>query len=605
MSAEDRVHRADFGRRLGPARADPANAASTSTPEDRAEDGQIRAETTAEPLTETRRGRRAQAVEAERAEGKPSRPSRRRRRGWRSPLTRRILTINVIALMIPVLGLLHLDQYRQSLISAELDSLRIKGHAFSLSLGRTAVAASAAGDERLLPDAARSLMSVLLEDSGVRARIFARDGELLADSFYLVVQGGLVQVVELPELDEGHMAEIGRLYDDIISWLPGKHDLPLYNEARLQHASHYQEVAQALAGATPGMVRADRQGRLVLSVAIPVQRYRRVLGALMLSKDGADVDAAVDARRVDILMVCGFALAVTILLSLYLAGTIARPIRRLAEAADMVRFGKDREFEIPDFRRRGDEIGDLSGALRDMTEALRDRLDAIEGFAADVAHEIKNPLTSLRSAVETVARIEDPEQQRRLMSIILDDVQRLDRLISDISDASRLDAELSRARTQRLDLGGLLGALVQVHQATTGESGPLFSYENESLHGLFVQGIESRLAQVFRNLINNAVTFSPVGGRIVLRAWREGEEIIATIADDGPGLPEGKLEAIFDRFYTQRPETEKFGTHSGLGLSISKQIVEAHQGTIRAENRRDAGGQVIGALFIVHLPADL
>lgn len=532
------------------------------------------------------------------------RPPRRRPRGWRSPLTRRILTINVLVLLIPVLGLMHLDQYRDSLIAAEIDSLRIQARAFSLSLGSTAVVATQVGDERLLPEVTRNLMRVLLVDTGVRARIFARSGEILADSFVLGGPGGQVQIRALPPQSEVGLGLLRRLFNVAAHWLPGKDDFPLYREAQEQRAADYEEVTGALAGQSPGMVRADRQGRLVLSVAVPVQRYRQVLGALMLSKDGAVVDAAVDDRRRDILIVCGVALAVTVLLSFYLAGTIARPIRRLAQAADQVRSGKGRQFEIPDFSRRGDEIGDLSDSLRAMTDALWARLDAIEAFAADVAHEIKNPLTSLRSAVETVARVEDPEQQKKLMSIILDDVQRLDRLISDISDASRLDAELSRAETDTVEVGDLLRALVAVQEAGEREDGPRFRLDVLDHQDLAVPGIEGRLGQVFRNLISNAVTFSPPGGTIRLSAQRQGGDVVVTITDEGPGIPEGKLEAVFQRFYTERPAGEKFGTHSGLGLSISKQIVEAHGGSIRAENRRDDNGRVCGARFVVRLPAE-
>ena len=528
----------------------------------------------------------------------------RRRRRWRSPLTRRILTINVLVLLIPVLGLLHLDQYRHSLIAAELDALRIQGRAFSLSLGSTAVVATQVGDEELLPEVTRNLMRVLLVDTGVRARIFARSGVLLADSFVLGGPGGQVQVQALPPAEKGGLSLLGQLYEMALKWVPGKDDFPLYREARVQKAAHYTEVAGALAGDSPGMVRADRQGRLVLSIAVPVQRYRQVLGALMLSKDGADVNAAVDDRRRDILIVCGVAFAVTVLLSFYLAGTIARPIRRLAQAADLVRYGKGRQFEIPDFRRRGDEIGDLSSALRAMTEALWNRMDAIEAFAADVAHEIKNPLTSLRSAVETVARVEDPEQQRRLVSIILDDVHRLDRLISDISDASRLDAELSRAETEPVDVGEMLRAIISLHEAVESREAPRFALELLEHQDLQVAGLEGRLGQVFRNLIANAVTFSPPRGRIRLSAQRQGGDIKVSICDDGPGIPDGKLEAVFERFYSERPAGEKFGTHSGLGLSISKQIIEAHGGTIRAENRRDPDGGVIGACFVVTLPGE-
>jgi two-component system, OmpR family, sensor histidine kinase ChvG len=533
-----------------------------------------------------------------------SRPQRRRPRGWRSPLTRRILTINVMVLLIPVLGLMHLDQYRDSLIAAEIDSLRIQARAFSLSLGSTAVVATQVGDEQLLPEVTRNLMRVLLVDTGVRARIFARSGEILADSFELGGPGGQVQIRALPPQREGGLGLLRRLLNFAIQWMPGKDNFPLYRESAAQKADDYEEVQGALAGHSPGMVRLDRQGRLVLSVAVPVQRYRQVLGALMLSKDGAVVDAAVDDRRRDILIVCGVAFAVTVLLSLYLAGTIARPIRRLAQAADQVRSAKGRQFEIPDFSRRGDEIGDLSDSLRAMTDALWTRLDAIEAFAADVAHEIKNPLTSLRSAVETVARVEDPEQQKRLMSIILDDVQRLDRLISDISDASRLDAELSRAEVEPVDIGELLRALVAVQEAGERADAPRFRLEVLDHQDLSVPGIEGRLGQVFRNLISNAVTFSPPGGTIRLSAQRQGGDVVVAISDQGPGIPEGKLEAVFQRFYTERPAGEKFGTHSGLGLSISKQVVDAHGGSIRAENRRDESGRICGACFVVRLPAE-
>jgi len=538
------------------------------------------------------------------AEAAAARSARRRPRGWRSPLTRRILTINVLVLLIPVLGLMHLDQYRDSLIAAEIDALRIQGRAFSLSLGSTAVVATQVGDERLLPEVTRNLMRVLLVDTGVRARIFSRSGEILADSFVLGGPGGQVQIQSLPPEGDRGFDLLRRLLDLATKWVPGKDKFPLYSEAREQKAQDYSEVMGALAGQSPGMVRVDRQGRLVLSVAVPVQRYRQVLGALMLSKDGVDVNAAVDDRRRDILIVCGVAFGVTVLLSFYLAGTIARPIRRLALAADRVRYGKGRQFEIPDFTRRGDEIGDLSDSLRAMTDALWARLDAIEAFAADVAHEIKNPLTSLRSAVETVARIEDPEQQKRLMSIILDDVQRLDRLISDISDASRLDAELSRAEMENVEVGALLDALVSVQEVVEKEGAPRFVLDVLDHQDLSVPGIEGRLSQVFRNLISNAVTFSPPRGVIRLSCQRQGNEVVVAVTDEGPGIPEGKLEAVFQRFYTERPAAEKFGTHSGLGLSISMQIVEAHGGTIKAENLKGPAGEVRGACFVVRLPAE-
>ena len=531
---------------------------------------------------------RADHRKASEAKDQGTRSTRAMRRRWRSPLTRRILALNVLTLVIPIIGLLHLDQYRQSLIHAAHDALRTQGRAFSTSLGSTAAITSQEGEERLLPDITRSLMRVLFSGTGIRARIFAPSGELIADSFLLGGASGQVQVVELPPPDDG--SPLG--------------DLPRYREAAVQRATDYEEVQQALLGDTPGLVRRAEDGRLVISVAVPVQRYRQVLGALLLTRDGAEIAAEVRDRRRDIILIFGVALAVTVLLSLYLASTIGRPIRRLAHSAELVRYGKGRKFEIPDFSHRNDEIGDLSGALREMTEALWARLDAIEGFAADVAHEIKNPLTSLRSAVETVARVEDPEQQRKLMSIILDDVQRMDRLISDISDASRLDAELSRAEGETVQVGRLLEALVEVHKATVGEEGPRFELAISDRRPLAVTGLENRLGQVFRNLISNAISFSPKDGAIRLEAQREPGGILITVSDDGPGMPPDKLENIFDRFYSERPSGEKFGMHSGLGLPISRQIVEAHGGSIKAENRYDSQGRIVGARFLVRLPAD-
>jgi len=325
---------------------------------------------------------------------------------------------------------------------------------------------------------------------------------------------------------------------------------------------------------------------------------------LMLSKDGSEVEAALRNVRLTVLAVFAGALVVTILLSLYLARTIARPLHRLAEAAERVRRTIGRGDErIPDFTGRRDEIGDLSGVLHEMTDALRLRMVAIEGFAADVSHEIKNPLTSLRSAVETASRVDDPQQQQKLMAIILEDVQRLDRLITDISDASRLDAELGRAEAAPVDVAQMLTALAEIRRtAEQGAEAPQLQVSIVGPGPFVVQGIESRLVQVFRNLIANAASFSPPGGRIAVTVDNNEDRVTVTVEDDGPGIPPAKLGAIFDRFYSERPSVEKFGTHSGLGLSISKRIIEAHGGGIHAENRHvtGVGG---GARLVVWLPS--
>jgi two-component system sensor histidine kinase ChvG len=377
-----------------------------------------------------------------------------------------------------------------------------------------------------------------------------------------------------------------------------------YQERTGGPAADYDEVVKALeAGEAGQMVRQSADQQKMLLVAVPVQFYKQVVGAILVSRDGRNIDARLFAVRGSILAMFGWVFGLTVLTSVYLAGTIGRPLRRLAEAAEVVRHSKSLTHEIPDMTHRADEIGELSGALREMTDSLRQRLHAIESFAADVAHEIKNPLTSLRSAVETVARVKDPEQQKRLMSIILDDVSRLDRLISDISDASRLDAELSRAETAPVKLAGVIRALAQVHNATDDPTAPRVEVSIADDDALMVNGIEGRLAQVLRNLIGNAISFSPPGGVIAVRGRRDGRQICIDVEDDGPGIPPGKETAIFERFYSERPAGEKFGTHSGLGLSISRQIVEAHHGSVGAANRVGPDGKARGARFTVRLPA--
>ncbi len=548
-----------------------------------------------------RRERPAPTLRAERTAPLP-RVRRRRRRT--SPLLRRILTLNVLALIIPIVGLLYLDQYRDSLITAELEALKTEGQLFAVALGETGVTAGDLGDEKLMPETARLTLRRMVEISKNRARLFALDGSLVADSLRLLAPEGPIVIVPLepPKPQSLFEALLNDIYDWVVEQLPASRRWPLYPDATQDRADIYPEVGRSLAGEVGRAVYEKSNGNVILHVAVPVQRYRQVMGALLMSSEGGAIDDAVRSVRFDILKVFGVALAITILLSLYLARTIAHPIRRLADIAERVRRGHGRQIDIPDFTRRRDEIGDLSGALRDMTAALWARMDAIERFAADVAHEIKNPLTSLRSAVETVARLEDAGQQKRLMAIILDDVERLNRLISDISDASRLDAELSRAEMGPVDIANMLRALADLHEATVGD-GPPLKIEIASLQSLVVHGIEGRLVQVWRNLISNAASFSPPGGSIRIAAARDGERVRVTVADDGPGIPAGKLTAIFDRFYSERPAGEKFGTHSGLGLSISKQIVEAHGGRIVAENRTAEDGRILGAIFTVTLPA--
>ncbi len=519
-----------------------------------------------------------------------------------SPLTRRILAVNVIALAIPIAGLLYLGPYRDNLIQAEMEALRTQGEIFAGALGEGAIKITVAGDEVLSIVPARHIIRRLSEPTKVRARLYLHDMQVAADSSQLGAAGTAVRVEDLPPPNTDSTSVVAPILDvmEQMTTLLGDQHIEVYSDALRQSGSALPEVEHALNGEIAGAVRQYKDGGLILSVALPVQRYYKVFGALNLSKDGTEIEAALRNVRSTILMVFAGALVVTVALSVYLASAIARPLNRLALAAERVRRNVALDnVNIPDMTGRGDEIGDLSGMLRDMTDALRLRMVGIERFAADVAHEIKNPLTSLRSAVETAARIKNPEQQQQLMTIIKEDVDRLDRLISDISDASRLDAELSRDEAEPVDLSNMLSMLSELHSSGA---------QTVAVHTIgdgpfMVSGSEGRLVQVFRNLITNAQSFSPEDSVIRLSVRRNGEVVEAAVEDDGPGIPEGKLNAIFDRFYSERPSAEKFGTHSGLGLSISKQIVEAHGGEIHAENRISGQAGICGARFTVILPA--
>jgi two-component system sensor histidine kinase ChvG len=550
-----------------------------------------------------------------------ARSAPRRRRGAFSPITRRILAINLLALLIVVAGLLYLDTYRGALIDAKIGALTIQGELIATALGESVVtgANDEGGAARIDPPAARQMLARLAASIATRVRLYDSDGALVADSRNLPGTGIAVHGATLPP-PLGPVAETAEaLYDWVIAKLPARDALPPYVETTEPHARDYPELDPVFAGATASALRDGGDMGVILNVAVPVQRFKEIQGALLLTVTTNDIEASVRRVRYAILQLFAAALVVTVLLSLYLASTIARPIRRLAEAADSVRRslgqGRHPDTAIPNLAERGDEIGDLSEALGAMTRALDERIVAIERFAADVAHEIKNPLSSLRSAVETASHIGDGARQRELLAIARDDVVRLDRLISDISEASRLDAELARAETGPLDIGAMLATLVDIHRATADGADDCrptltLTLDPDAAGDLVVEGVEGRIAQVFENIIANARSFSAPGGVIAIAARRtagdlgDGRGIIeVTVEDHGPGIPTGMLEAIFERFYTERPAGEKFGTHSGLGLSISRQIVEAHGGVIFAENRGDDADRPSGARFVVRLPA--
>ena len=550
-----------------------------------------------------------------------------------SSLTRRIVSLNIAGLLALVASILYLSQFRAGLIDARAQSLLVQAEIIAGAIAASATVETntitidpdrlqdlkpgetyGAPDEfsgldfPINPERVAPVLRRLISPTKTRARIYDRDGSLILDSRSLYGRGDVLRFelpppsVEKPGIPERTMIAIR-------TWL-NRGDLPLYRELGPENGNGYQEVAQSLNGQKGSMVRVNDRGEVIVSVAVPVQRFRAIHGALMLSTQGDDIDQMVTAERLAILKVGGVASAVMILLSLLLASTIAGPVRRLADSAERVRRRIRTRVEIPDFTGRRDEIGHLSGALRDMTDALYNRIEAIEMFAADVAHELKNPLTSLRSAVETLPLARNDSSRARLLAVIEHDVKRLDRLISDISDASRLDAELQRQDMAPVDLRRLLTALASVANETRRSNNIAVElrFEGRGQRDTFsVPGHDSRLGQVVSNLLSNAQSFSEAGSKVRITCRRHRSDIEIVVDDDGPGIREDALSRIFERFYTDRPH-QGFGQNSGLGLSISKQIVEAHGGKIWAENRAGPAGSngegtVAGARFVVHLPA--
>ncbi|MEJ2517854.1 MAG: sensor histidine kinase [Methyloceanibacter sp.] len=555
-----------------------------------------------------------------------------------SSLTRRIVVLNLIGLAILVAGILYLNDLRAALIGAEVQSLQTQGEIISRAIAASAGVDAGQSDvdpetilEREMGDAAFSesdampnalgftidperaapILRPLVKPTGSRARIYDRDGALILDSDTFYSRGEVLRY-DLPPPETSEPDALTTFWNVVANQFQPV-DLPLYTEIGTVNGKAYPEVEAALTGTSVPIVRKNEKGEIVVSVAVPVERMRSVLGVLLFSTRGGDIDKVVAAERWRIFRVALFAAAVTIVLSLILANTIAGPMQRLAIAAERVRHSVKARAEIPDFTDRSDEIGHLSGALRDMTDALYNRIDAIESFAADVAHELKNPLTSLRSATETLPVVRDQESRMRLMDIIQHDVKRLDRLISDISDASRLDAELAREDSGPVDLDELLRATVSLYNDIHLDDLPEVSLEIERAPGTYpyrIIGHDSRLHQVMVNLIENAISFSPPRGRVTVTARRRGTNIEILIEDEGPGIPPENLERIFERFYTDRPH-ETFGQNSGLGLNISRQIIAAHGGRLYAENRPAPGAETGaantkrsgGARFVIRLSA--
>lgn len=506
-----------------------------------------------------------------------------RRRLWPqgSRLGRLIIALNFVGLAILIIGALTLNEMRRGLVNARIEGLMVQGEWIVHLIDQAATVGEP--EPALEAVDAAQVLQLLHVPRSQRVRLFDREGRLIADSYNVADQ---VDWKPLPPARK-----------------PGQNsDTPARNPGAERAAKALKaELDAALRGEQVKGRRVGEGGEQLVSVSLPIQHVRAVVGVLTL--EAGDVDEIIAAERAALIPFILIAIAVTTLSSFMIYALVARPVLRLARAADRVQQARARSISMPDLAARPDEIGDLTRSLEQMTDSLSERMDAIERFAADVAHEIRNPLTSIRSAVETLDLVGDGPARERLTGILKQDVGRLDRLVTDIANASRLDAELSRDEPRRIDLGRLIGDIVNVYSASTNPGGAgVRMLQAESDEALVVAGREGPLGQVFRNLIDNARSFSPPGGEVRVSLGKARGQTEVIVEDDGPGIPPDNLETVFERFYTSRPKGTAFGGNSGLGLSIARQIVEAHGGEIHAENRMGPAGEIVGARFIVHLP---
>ena len=537
---------------------------------------------------------------------RPRRRKRNRRRGprrslWTSRLTRNIFLSNLIGLIILVTGALAMNRFEAGLIDAKVDNLKSLASTITTVMGEQATGYG--GTAQLDVDGARQVLRGVNVQEGWRVRLHNKSGELVADTETLddtITIETLAPIIE----DRPERAKQDIWRENIRSWMNDKlHNLP-WRKARRNNLRRNlkTEVRTALDGERSYGPRFDDGDNLIVTVSIPVQRVQQVLGVVTV--ESSDVGSIVTAERQALAPIIALAFLAMFLTSLALTLFISLPMRRLARAAEIVTRSAKKRDAIPDLSRRNDEIGDLSLVLRDMTEGLYNRIDDIADFAADVAHEIKNPLTSLRSASDTLRVAKTKAQREKLIDIIQQDVSRMDRLISDISKASKVDANLARETAKTLDVGEIAQNIVEFYQQTRSKDGP--SVTNASKidpeKPIYIRAYETPFAQVLRNLIDNALTFSPETGTVAVTAKREDKRVVFIVDDEGPGIPKDNLETVFERFYTQRPKGASFGSHSGLGLAICRQIITAHRGKIHAENRLDADGEILGARFIVDVP---
>jgi two-component system, OmpR family, sensor histidine kinase ChvG len=496
----------------------------------------------------------------------------------RLTLRQRILAVNIFAVAIFAGSIFYLDGFRSRLTQARLDQAQSEAVMLAHMLPSIA------------PGQRQAILVRIGQDSGTRLRVYRRDGAKIGDSWFRATPTYTLR----DPADEPWYRGVARALDNGFDAIVGARRPPDYVPPARDVLAVWPEAQRALAGgAAATELRRAPDGTPYVSSAMRIEND----GVLLLTVNARDVRRVVRAERFSLAVILFATLAFSVLLSRFLARTIANPLRRLALAANRVKLGRAREVDVPLLPARRDEIGLLARALHDMTESLRQRIDATEAFAADVTHELKNPLASLRSAIDTLERVEEPDLRKQMLEVIRHDIQRLDRLVVDVAEASRLDAELSRARFEEVDLGALIESMLPMWEGRSAD-GAQVAFARPRAGSTVIQGEESRLARLIDNLVDNALSFSPPGGTVEVRASRVGEGVLLTVEDSGPGVPGEAREAIFNRFHSIRPEAD-FGRHSGLGLAIARAIVDGHGGRIEVEDRRD-GRQ--GARFVVTFP---
>lgn len=548
-------------------------------------------------------------------------------------LLRRILVSNLIGFFVLLLGILYLGWYHTWLIDAKVDALKIQGKIIADAIASKAKVERerivfdanelpgqrsssrtyrddgfAALELSISPEEVTPILRKLIQSTNTRARIYARDGTLIVDTARSLRRWRAALRNE-PTENTGKAPSTQNFWTRLTRYLFDE-PLPVYQEIGSANGTAYAEVRQALEGNQRSMLLLNDKGEQIVSLAVPIRRFKTVQGVLLLSTRPGEIDEILSEERSVILTLAAIALFASIVTSLLLARTVAGPMRRLSEAAEQASHNIAARTQLPEYANRRDEVGQMAAAFRAMTKALYRRIEASEKFAADVAHELKNPLTAARSIAESLSLAKNEEERRHLVEQIQNELNRLNRLITDVSNASRLDAELARQEMRPVDITTVLRGVVTIFCDILGDDQRQIRLviEEAPLEGAYiVSGDEGRIGQVLTNLVDNAISFSPKTGTITVRARSTPPHMEIYVEDEGPGIPEDRLEVIFDRFYTDRPDTEATeGKNSGLGLSISREIIRAHGGQISAESRFEDGSgpddAPLGARFVVKLP---